>query len=141
MTHGWWIVKQEPTDYSWADLVRDGRTVWTGVRNYAARNHLRSMRIGDGVFFYHSGDEKRLVGVARVCRAAYADPTATGGDWSCVELAPEKVLREPVDLATVKRDSLLRGLALVRQSRLSVTPVEGVAARRILDLSHTSLEG
>lgn len=132
-----WLVKQEPTDYAWSTFVRDGRTAWTGVRNFAARIHLRAMKKGDLVLFYHSGENKEVVGMARVARAAYADPTATEGDWSCVDLAPVKPLARPVTLAQVKADKILQGMELVRQSRLSVMPVTEAQFARVLELGVT----
>ena len=93
-----WLVKQEPSSYSWSDLVAEGQTSWTGVRNYAARNNLRKMQKGDEVLFYHSGEEKAVVGIAKVTRTAYRDSTASEGDWSTVDLAPLKPLRHPVTL-------------------------------------------
>src|SRR5437899_5217818 len=94
----YWLVKQEPEDYSWANLVEDRKTAWTGVRNYTARNNLRSMKKGDPVLFYHSVTEKQVVGICRVQREAYPDPTAEEGDWSSVDLAPAKPLTQPVTL-------------------------------------------
>lgn len=131
-----WLVKQEPSDYAWSAFVRDGRTAWTGVRNFQARNHLRSMRVGDDVFYYHSGEGREIVGWARVIREAYPDPTAEAGegDWSCVDLAPVEPLKTPVSLALIKSDALLKELALVRQSRLSVMPVSAAQAARIQEL-------
>ena len=134
-----WLVKQEPTDYSWADLMRDGSTAWTGVRNYQARNHLRGMKRGDLVLFYHSGTEKRIVGIARVSKSAYADPTATGGDWAAVDLKPVRSLELPVRLPVIKGDSCLNDLLLVRNSRLSVMPVQQDHLRRILEIGRTRL--
>lgn len=118
-----WLVKQEPSAYSWADLVRDGKTQWTGVRNYTARNNLREMRKGDAVFFYHSVVGKEIMGIARVVREAYPDPTAKEGDWSAVDLAPEKALARPVSLEEIKGNPKLKEMALLRLSRLSVQPV------------------
>src|SRR6266403_590916 len=118
-----WLAKQEPSDYSWSDFVKDGGTSWTGVRNYAARNNLRRMSKGDQVFFYHSGEDKAVVGIAKVIRTAYRDATAKEGDWSAVDLAPVKALRTPVALAEIKSTRQLKNIALVRQSRLSVMPV------------------
>ena len=118
-----WLVKQEPSDYSWSDFVKDGGTSWTGVRNFAARNNLRRMSKGDQVFFYHSGEEKAVVGIAKVTRTAYKDPTAKEEDWSTVDLAPVKPLPNPVTLAQVKAEPRLKNIALVRQSRLSVMPL------------------
>jgi predicted RNA-binding protein with PUA-like domain len=120
-----WLVKQEPSSYSWSDFKRDGGTSWTGVRNYTARNNLRKMRKGDEVLFYHSGEEKAVVGIARVKRTAYADKTATEGDWSTVDLVPIKSLSRPVTLAEIKQTRPLRNIQLVRQSRLSVMPLTG----------------
>jgi len=133
-----WLVKQEPTDYSWAELVTDGKTAWTGVRNFAARLHLRAMKKGDPVLFYHSGTGKEIVGVAKVLKAAYPDPTATEGDWSAVDLGPVKALKVPVPLSSIKNDAILRDMPLVRQSRLSVMPVTQTQFERVLQLSGTS---
>jgi predicted RNA-binding protein with PUA-like domain len=118
-----WLVKQEPSDYSWADFVKDGGTSWTGVRNFAARNNLRRMSKGDHVLFYHSGEDKAVVGIARVADTAYKDPTAKDEDWSAVDLAPIKPLPTPVTLARIKAQPRLKNIALVRQSRLSVMPL------------------
>ena len=118
-----WLAKQEPSDYSWSDFVKDGGTSWTGVRNFAARNNLRRMSKDDQVFFYHSGEEKAVVGIAKVTRTAYKDPTAKEEDWSTVDLAPVKPLPNPVTLAQVKAEPRLKNIALVRQSRLSVMPL------------------
>jgi len=119
----YWLAKSEPEAYSWEQLVKEGRTAWTGVRNFAARNNLRAMKKNDLVFFYHSGEEKSAVGLARVEKEFYADPTAEEGDWSCVDLAPVKGLKKPVTLAQIKGDKILREMVLVRQSRLSVSPL------------------
>jgi predicted RNA-binding protein with PUA-like domain len=129
-----WLVKQEPSSYSWSDFVTDNGSSWTGVRNYTARNNLRKMRKGDEVLFYHSGEEKAVVGIARVTRTAYADATAKEGDWSAVDLSPIKPLKQPVTLGQIKGNSRLKGIALVRQSRLSVMPVEESAFREILNM-------
>ena len=133
------MVKQEPEAYSWAAFVKDGRTAWTGVRNFQARNHLRTMRRGDLVFYYHSVTEKQVVGVAKVTREAYADPTAKEGDWSSVDLAPVKALQEPVTLERIKTDRALKELPLLRQSRLSVIPLTAAQFARILELGKTKL--
>jgi len=130
-----WLVKSEPTAYSWAQFVKDGSTAWTGVRNFAARNHLRAMKKGDPVLFYHSNEGKEIVGIARVEKEAYADPTAKEGDWSCVDLKPEKPLAKSVSLETIKTDLVLKTMTLMRQSRLSVTPVTESEFRHILKLS------
>jgi predicted RNA-binding protein with PUA-like domain len=118
-----WLVKQEPSDYAWSDFVADGGTGWTGVRNFAARNNLRRMSKGDHVLFYHSGEDKAVVGIAKVARPAYRDPTAKDEDWSSVDLAPVKRLPRPVTLAEIKATPQLNNIALVRQSRLSVMPL------------------
>lgn len=115
-----WLVKSEPSAYSWDDLVKDGRTAWTGVRNYQARIHLRAMRVGDPVLFYHSVVGKEIVGLAQVAAAAYPDPTANEGEWVCVDLIPTKPLKHVVPLDVIKANALLKDIALLRQSRLSV---------------------
>ena len=127
-----WLVKSEPSSYSWSDFKREDGTSWTGVRNYAARNNLRKMRKGDEVFYYHSGEEKAVVGMARVNRTAYADKTATEGDWTAVDLVPIKSLSQPVTLAEIKRAPPLRNIPLVRQSRLSVMPLTAVEFNKII---------
>ena len=119
-----WLVKQEPSSYSWSDFVSEGRTSWTGVRNYAARNNLRRMRKGDEVLFYHSGEEKAVVGVAKVVRPAYHDPTGGTEDWSTVDLKPVRPLKRPVSLHEIKKEPSLKKIPLVRQSRLSVMPLD-----------------
>ena len=130
-----WLVKQEPSSYSWSDFVAEGQTSWTGVRNYTARNNLRKMRIDDEVLYYHSGEEKAVVGIAKVMRTAYQDPTAKEGDWSTVDIAPVKPLRRPVPLREIKADPRLKGIPLVRQSRLSVMPLPQRAFREIVKMS------
>jgi predicted RNA-binding protein with PUA-like domain len=120
---GHWLVKQEPEDYSWDDLLRDGSTQWSGVRNFQARNNLRQMKLGDAVFFYHSGKEKCVVGIASVSKAAYPDPTAKEEGWIAVDIKPVKRLTNAVPLADIKANAKLSDLLLVRQSRLSVVPV------------------
>jgi len=135
----YWLVKQEPETYSWADFVKEGSTAWTGVRNYQARNNLRTMKKGDFVFYYHSVSEKQIVGVAQVEKAAYPDPTAKEGDWVCVDLVPVKALKKPVSLETIKGDRILKDMPLVRNSRLSVTRVMETQFRRILELGETKV--
>jgi predicted RNA-binding protein with PUA-like domain len=135
----YWLVKQEPEDYAWAVFVKDNGTAWTGVRNFQARNNLRAMRKGDAALFYHSGAAKEIVGVARVVKKAYPDPTADDGDWSAVDLKPVKALARPVSLATIKVDARLKDLALIRQSRLSVMPVTAAEFARLLQLAGTKL--
>ena len=133
----YWLVKSEPEAYAWSQLVADRRTAWTGVRNFQARNHLRAMKTGDLVLFYHSVSEKQIVGLARVCREAYPDPTAEEGDWSCVDLKPVMALAKPVSLEVIKADELLEDLALLKQSRLSVTPLTPAQYGRLLALADT----
>jgi predicted RNA-binding protein with PUA-like domain len=130
-----WLVKSEPSAYSWANLVADGKTAWTGVRNYTARNNLRAMRKGDAVFFYHSVVGKEIVGIAKIVREAYSDATAKEGDWSAVDLAPEKALPKSVTLDEIKRNSKLREMALLRLSRLSVQPVTSAQFDEILRMA------
>ena len=130
-----WLVKQEPCSYSWSDFVAERETSWTGVRNFTARNNLRKMQKGDEVLFYHSGDEKAVTGIAKVTRTAYADPTAKEGDWSTVDLAPAKPLARPVTLREIKGNSRLKGIPLVRQSRLSVMPLAEPEFREIINMA------
>jgi len=118
-----WMVKQEPETYSWDDFVHDGKTDWSGVRNYQARNNLREMKTGDSVLFYHSGKDKAVVGIAEVVKAAYADPTAGDPQWVAVDLKPVKPLAHPVPLASIRYDKRLNALPLIRQSQLSVMPL------------------
>ncbi len=135
----YWLVKSEPEEYGWKHLERDGRTAWTGVRNFQARNNLRSMQIGDLVLFYHSVSEKQIVGVALVEKQAYADPTAKEGTWVCVDLVPVEKLNQPVSLELLKKDAVLREMALLKQSRLSVTPVTAKQFERRLKLARTAV--
>lgn len=131
-----WLVKQEPEDYPFARLVAEGRTAWTGVRNAQARNHLCTIVEGDAVLFYHTGNERAIVGLAQVVRAAYPDPTATdGGPWLCVDLVPVRALPIPVPLVRIKAEPALAGIGLVRQPRLSVMPLQAGEFDRILALS------
>jgi predicted RNA-binding protein with PUA-like domain len=136
-----WLVKQEASAYSWSDFKKEGRTSWTGVRNYTARNNLRKMRKGDEVLFYHSGEEKAVVGIAKVARTAYADPTASEGDWSTVDLVPIRSLRQPVTLAEIKQTPPLKTIQLVRQSRLSVMPLNASEFNTILKMGGASNGG
>jgi predicted RNA-binding protein with PUA-like domain len=137
MAKQFWLVKQEPEAYSWDDFVKDGGTAWTGVRNFQARNNLRAMKKGDCVFFYHSVSDKQVVGVAKVLREHYPDPTAKEGDWSAVELAPVKALKQRVDLERIKKEPGLKEMALLKNSRLSVQPVTKEQAERLLELAET----
>ena len=129
-----WLVKSEPSTYGWADLVRDKRTAWTGVRNYTARLHLRAMQVGDPVFFYHSVDEKSVVGIAQVTKTAFPDTTAEEEGWVAVELAPGSALPKPVTLAQIKAESMLKDIGLVRQGRLSVMPLKPAEFAKIKKL-------
>jgi len=130
-----WLVKQEPTAYSWANFVADAKTSWSGVRNYTARNNLRAMRKGDAVLFYHSVTEKAVLGIAQVVREAYPDATATEGDWSAVDLAPEKALPKAVTLEEIKANPKLKAMALLRLSRLSVQPVTSAEFAEIIRMA------
>jgi predicted RNA-binding protein with PUA-like domain len=118
-----WLVKQEPSSYSWDRFVKDGGTAWTGVRNFQARNNLSAMRKGDRVLYYHSVVGKAVVGVATVTRKAYPDPTAKSGDWVCVDLKPVKALASPVTLEIIKKNPDLEEIPLLRHTRLSVMPL------------------
>lgn len=139
MPRNYWLVKQEPDAYAWEKFVADGKTAWTGVRNFQARNNLRAMRAGDRVLYYHSNIGKEVVGCATVEREAYPDPTATEGDWSCVDLVPHKALRRHVTLDELKTDPGTREIPLIRHTRLSVMPIEAAAFRRIAELGQTPL--
>ncbi|HTK04786.1 MAG TPA: EVE domain-containing protein [Candidatus Eisenbacteria bacterium] len=127
-----WILKTEPETYSWDDLVREKKARWDGVRNFAAAKNLRAMKVGDEALIYHSGDAKAVVGIAKVVRAAYPDPTAEEGDWVAVDLAPVKPLQHPVTLAEMKKDKALAGMVMVRQGRLSVSPVKPEERKRLI---------
>ncbi len=135
MTTQYWLVKSEPETYSWNDLVRDGRTDWTGVRNYAARLHLNAMRPGDRVFFYESQGPKAVVGIAEVTKAAFPDKTADEQGWVAVELKAVAPLARPVTLDEIKAQPALAKMALVRIGRLSVQPVARAEFDRIVKLS------
>ena len=135
MAKNYWLVKQEPESYAWSTFAKEGRTAWTGVRNFQARNNLRAMKKGDPVFYYHSGEEKQIVGLARVEKDAYADPTAKEGDWVAVDLAAVKPLPKPVSLATIKADKTFADMLLVRNSRLSVSPVSEAQFNRIMEMA------
>jgi predicted RNA-binding protein with PUA-like domain len=139
MARSYWLVKSEPFKYSWDDFVRDAGTWWDGVRNYQARNNLRDMRAGDLVLYYHSNQGKEVVGVAKVTKAAYQDPTTDDDRWVVVDLAPVKPLKRPVGLDAIKADAALADVPLVTQSRLSVMPLSAAHFRRILKLGGTSL--
>lgn len=135
----YWLVKSEPDVYSFDDLMRDGHTRWDGVRNYQARNNLRAMQVGDICLYYHSNLGLCVVGLARVKRTHYPDPTAQKGDWSAIDLEPFKPLNTPVSLAVIKNEQALQNLGLVRNGRLSVMPVTFDEFSTILRLGHTQL--
>jgi predicted RNA-binding protein with PUA-like domain len=130
-----WLVKQEPSSYSWSDFIAEGETSWTGVRNFTARNNLRKMKKGDEVLFYHSGDQKGVVGIAKVRRTAYPDSTAKEGDWSTVDLAAVRPLQRLVSLREIKDNPQLGKIPLIRQSRLSVMPLTDSEFHEIVRMS------
>lgn len=130
-----WLVKSEPSSYAWEDLEKEGKTAWTGVRNFQARNNLRAMKKGDLVLFYQSVTDPSVRGITRVVREAYPDPTAKEGDWSCVDLENVKPLNSPVTLAAIKADAALAEIALIKQSRLSVMPLSKADFDRILKMA------
>lgn len=137
MAKNYWLVKSEPESYSWDNFVKDGKTAWTGVRSFQARNNLRAMKAGDLVLFYHSVTDKQVIGIAKVAKEFYPDATAEEGDWSAVDLAPHKPLKKAVTLEEIKADASLKDIALVRQSRLSVTPLTEAQFKRLLELADT----
>ena len=134
MPRHYWLVKQEPTKYSFDQLVADRRTMWDGVRNFQARNNLKAMRTGDRVLFYHSVIGTAVVGVCEVVREAYPDPTAKEPQWVAVDLAPLSKLKRPVTLEQIKAEKSLRDIPLLRQSRLSVMPLDKAAFDAIVKL-------
>ena len=134
MPKHYWLVKQEPTKYSFDDLIRDRRTTWDGVRNYQARKNLQGMSVGDPVLFYHSNEGMAVVGVCEVAKAAYPDPTTDDERWVAVDLVPVKPLAKPVTLEQIKTTAALRDVALVRQSRLSVMPLAKAEFETIVKL-------
>jgi len=126
-----WLIKEEPTHYSFDDLLRDGRTSWTGVRNPVAQKHLQSIRQGDRIFFYHTGDVKAVVGIAKAASAPYPDPGDKAGKLYAIDVEPVKKLKSPVTLAAVKAEKAFASFPLVRISRLSVMPVTDIEWKRI----------
>ena len=130
-----WLVKSEPSTYSWHDFVKKGRDHWDGVRNYQARNHLKAMQPGDLVLFYHSVKEKAVVGIAKVVSESYPDPTTTDERWVVVDMEPIKPLSGKVSLEQIKAEPILAEISLLKQSRLSVMPLSEVAFNKIVDLS------
>lgn len=133
----YWLVKSEPSVYSWEQFVQEGRTFWNGVRNYQARNNMKSMSVGDKVLFYHSNEGLEIVGIAKVVREYYQDPTTDDDKWVVVDLAPDKALKEPVSLAIIKKDPRLENIALVKQGRLSVVPLTEDEFSVIMELANT----
>lgn len=131
----YWLVKSEPFKYSWDRFVQDGKTFWDGVRNYQARNNLMAMKTGDLVLFYHSNEGMEVVGIARVIKEHYPDPTTEDTRWAVVDLEPVEALKVPVSLEKIKADERLAQVALIRQSRLSVMPLKQEEFDRILELS------
>jgi predicted RNA-binding protein with PUA-like domain len=131
----YWLVKSEPSVYSWDDFVREGKTCWSGVRNYAARLHLRNMKKGDDVLFYHSNEGTEIVGIAKVIKEYYQDPTTDDERWSAVDLQPYRRLKKPVPLSLIKKDKRLSNMALVRIGRLSVQPVTEAEYDVIMELA------
>ncbi len=132
----YWLVKSEPEKYSWEKLNKEGRTFWDGVRNYQARNNLREMKVGDPVLFYHSNEDKEVVGIAKVVKEFYQDPTTTDPNWVVVDLAPVESLKRPVTLEEIKADKPLQDIHLVRQGRLSVMGLKREEFDRILEISN-----
>ena len=135
-----WLVKSEPFKYSWDQFEKDGKTFWDGVRNYQARNNLREMKKGDLVLWYHSNEGKEIVGIAKVVKEHYQDPTTEDANWVVVDLIPYKTLTKTVKLAQVKNDVRLSQMALVRMGRLSVQPVTDEEWWIIMDMAETSIE-
>lgn len=131
----YWLVKSEPAKYSWDRFESDQQTVWDGIRNYAARNNLRDMKLGDQCLFYHSNEGKEIVGIAKVVKESFQDPGTTDPAWLAVELAPLRKLKKPLSLASVKADPELAGIELVRLSRLSVSKVSKDEFKHILSLT------
>ncbi|MEE1885212.1 EVE domain-containing protein [Pedobacter flavus] len=131
-----WLVKSEPNKYSWERMLQDGETFWDGVRNYQARNNLREMKKGDLVLFYHSNIGKEVVGVTKVVKEFYQDPTTEDPNWVVVNISPVESLKNPVTLEQIKKDDLLKNISLIKQSRLSVMPIKREEFDRILELSN-----
>lgn len=131
----YWLVKSEPFKYSWDQFEKDKQTIWDGVRNYAARNNLRSMKLGEEVLFYHSNEGLEIVGIAKVAKESYQDPTTQEEAWVAVDLKPFKKLKKPVSLATIKNDPRLANMALIRLGRLSVQPVTEEEYKIILEMA------
>jgi len=131
----YWLVKSEPSKYSWDQFIEDKKTFWDGVRNYAARNNLRDMKKGDEIFYYHSNEGMEIVGIAMVVKEAYQDPTTTDKNWLVVDLKPVKKLKKPVALAEIKAEPELENMELVKNSRLSVQKVTADEWKQVLKMS------
>lgn len=131
----YWLVKSEPTTYSWDSLVKEKQTCWSGIRNYAARLHLRNMKKGDEVFFYHSNEGTNIVGIAKVVKEHYQDPTTDDDRWVAIDLKPVRKLKNPVALDTIKKDKRLAAMALVRIGRLSTQPVTEEEWKVVMELA------
>ena len=134
-----WIIKQEPSQYSWQQFEKDGNTYWDGVRNYQARNNLKAMKKGDKLLFYHSVIGKEIVGIAEVTRESYPDPTTNDERWVVVDLKPLKAFKTPVPLEIIKTHQELSDIGLIKQSRLSVIPIKKKEFLLLLKLGKTSL--
>jgi len=132
----YWLVKSEPVKYSWEKFNKDGRTFWDGVRNYQARNNMREMKEGDLVMFYHSNEGKEVVGIAKIVKEAYQDPTTDDTNWVVVELSPVETLKKPVTLATIKADPKLANIQLIKLGRLSVISLKPEEFDRIIELAN-----
>lgn len=132
-----WLLKSEPIKYSWAQLEKDKKTYWDGVRNYTARNNLQAMKKGDLAFFYHSNEGMEIVGIAKITKEAFQDPTSSDARWVAVEISPYKKLKNPVSLPQIKKEASLQNMQLVRLSRLSVQSVAEAEWQHILQLSDT----
>jgi predicted RNA-binding protein with PUA-like domain len=134
----YWLIKSEPSVYPYSQLESEGRTGWTGVRSFEARNNLRAMKPGDLCLYYHSSEGKEVVGIARVLAEAGPDPTAPGEDWASVDVEPVKKLSAPVTLAAIKKNRALKDFALIRRSRLSVVPVTAAEFKTVLTMGKTA---
>ncbi|MFM2388115.1 MAG: hypothetical protein RL660_2872 [Bacteroidota bacterium] len=134
-----WLIKSEPFKYSWDQFVKDKRTYWDGVRNYAARNNLRDMKKGDLAFFYHSNEGMEIVGIAKVVKESYQDPTTEETAWLVVDFSPVKALKNTIKLAQIKADPVLKNMEMIRLNRLSVSKVSDEEFIRVLDLSGTKV--
>lgn len=130
----YWLVKSEPFKYSWEKFNQDGRTFWDGVRNYQARNNLKAMKEGDLVLFYHSNEGKNVVGIAKVVKESYQDPTTSDANWVVVDLVPVETLSKPVTLAQIKAEESLKDISLIKQGRLSVMPLKATEFDKILEM-------